>query len=113
MAELNLDKKLAEQACEAVTSILNGDAMECIVTAYQTSKGIGEDNPLVEHVADTFKSFQTFFNDELVPITNKIHTNMEAFGDLAEYFNKLTFAKATAGDVGTVEDNNYDAAKDL
>lgn len=111
---LNMDPKFGQQAAETIVVLLNGEAREVVVDAYQLARTVGEDNPAVEHLDKMFKDYEVFFNDQMMPAVNKIKDNFLANSDLATYFNNLDFANVQAAEeVGTVEDANYDAAKDL
>lgn len=111
---LTLDPKLGQASAEGIAVALNGPCQESVAECYEISKGIGEDNPLVENVAKEFHEYEQFFNEQLVPGANRIRENFLANSDFATYFNSLTFTtvKATE-DVGTIASANYDAAKDL
>ena len=114
MAELRLDPKLGEEVAETITNILNGQLQQSVVDAYDVSKQIGDDNPIVEQVGALCRQYETTFNEELVPRANKVRDNNMAYSNMARIFNSYSVAKvADAADMGTVKDNNYDAATNL
>ncbi len=111
---LNLDPKKGEEAAEILVSFLNGPATEVIMEGFQVSRGIGEDNPCAENVEAQFRDYEAWFNDQVMPAANRLKANFEGFAELAEKFNRLSFAgPKQVEDVGQVQSASYDAASDL
>ena len=114
MAKFIIDPQLAQELAEGIVNAGNGRVQETVVNAYSIAKKIGEDNPVVEVPARNCKQYEVIFNERYLPILNKCAENMYALSDLQTYvLNMQAATVADAGDMGHVEDNNYDAAKNL
>lgn len=105
---------VAEQAAETLSSILNGELQNSVINAWNICKNMGEDNPLVETLGTSLKDYEAKFNDELLPLATRLKDNFFANEEFVKRFNSLSVATVSKDvDLGTVQDNNYDAAAHL
>ena len=112
---LNIDAgKRLEELAPALHSVMNGDFAMAVTGIFETAKHCGDDVALVDGMKEQCMNFQNFFNDEAAPAINKFVGNTEGLQALLDTIkNQAINVKKASADVGTVHDNNYDAAKNL
>ena len=114
MAGFVFDPKLSAEAVEAITAFATGDAQAVLQESWDIIRQLGEDNPIVDGAKGQLLKVQEHFNDQFVVINNKVRENLLAYEDTAKMINTYAVAgPKDAGDFGSVQDNNYDAAKNL
>ena len=111
---INFDAKLGEQVAQAMSGIVNGAMQNTVVSAFEIVKSLGEDNPIVEGQKAHLREYEAIFNDQLVKNTNDFLAGCAGFSELANIVNSVATAKlAPVDDMGSISENNYDAAKHL
>lgn len=111
---LTFNKELGVEAHDTIVGVTNGQALEVVMDLWGTAQQAGEGNPIVEGMSGTIRELEQFWNGEFVPLANKILQNLMAYSEYSDFINNVVIgAAASHDDLGHVEDNNYDAAKDL
>ena len=112
---LNFDPQKAQEAISMVHEITKGDTLELVRQLYGKFKEAGEGTDVIDTPLRTLQDMADNYNNEFVPKASKILANLEGFEELAKYVSSMSGndIKAQDSDVGTVQDNNYDAAMHL
>lgn len=107
------DAKAAETLAEDVTSVCNGTLLEKFMESFNIVNQCG-DIEGVDAVRKNYMRCQDYWNETIVPKMNVMHGNLLQDAELAKYLQAMEFAAGTLQeDIGSVEERDYDAAKDL
>lgn len=110
---LNLVPEKGEELSSMLQSILNGEVLEAVQDAFAAVTSLG-DNNIVDTMRENFNRIQNSYNNDVVPASKAVMDACEQFTDMAKYVNASSTANSVKDvEVGKVQANNYDAAKDL
>lgn len=111
---VKLDPKLGGEVQDAIHMIMDNSVINTVGKAFELARALGDDTPIVEAVKDKFIKFQDKYNDEVVPVAKKVQDSMSGFIDSTTLLGNLQSDSSMKDvEVGTVQDNMYDAMNEL